>query len=706
MNTLSSTLAMCLLRIAQLQMQTVDRHALQEAVTAASKLHTAPRELLTHILRLLQVPKPRWVRHPDPAAMPLLAHHAQMGWLVLRGLNAHHEWVVEVINPEQGGFEEKALHDVEGLTLVKLSMAVPFESSNSPVYQLIKRELLSHRRLLIEAALAGLVLNLIALTVSFYSMQVYDRVVPTGASQTLMVLTLGVLLAAVFEVTIKHLRSHLYAHLIDSVDQRLTRAVYLRFLSVRLDQLPRSVGTLASQLRGHESVRGFLTTLTSQLMIDAPFAVLFLVLMGVIGSPVLALIPLAFLITSLAVGLFYRKRIEDLTRKSVSSTNLKTGLLVETVEGAETIKSGQGGWRMLSRWMNINDESRAQELQMRDITERNQHLTAFFQQVAYVVLVASGALMISRGELSMGALIACSILSGRVLQPVAMIPMQLVQWASVKASLQALDHIWRLEDDHHGLEHPITPDEIQGHYKLDKVSVSYGGPIKAIAIPQLDIQAGNKIGILGPIGAGKTTLLRLLSGMYKPQEGRVLLDQLDIAHISKPLLAEHIGFLQQEGRLFAGSLRDNLILGLLDPGDEAILEAAEQTGLLRAVIKDHPKGLMQTITEGGMGLSSGQRQLVNLTRLYLRQPTVWLLDEPTASMDLQTEGVVLQSLRNVIKPHHTLLVVTHKPELLVLVQRLIVVAQHQIVLDGPRDEVLARLNHPSPKPAPTSGVPV
>jgi ATP-binding cassette subfamily C protein LapB len=357
-----------------------------------------------------------------------------MGWLVLRGLNAQQEWVVEVLNPDKGGFKEKALHDLQGMTLAKLSLAVPFESSNSPVYQLVKRELLSHKRVLAEAALAGAVLNLIALAVSFYSMQVYDRVVPTGASQTLMVLTLGVLVAAVFEVTIKHLRSHLYAHLIDNVDQRLSRAVYMRFLSLRLDQLPRSVGTLASQLRGYESVRSFLTTLTSQLMIDAPFAVLFLVLMGVIGHPSLALIPLAFLIITVSVGLFYRQKIEALTRQSVASANLKTGLLVETVEGAETIKSGQGGWRMLSRWMHTNDDARSQELQMRDITERNQHLTAFFQQVAYVLLVASGALMISKGELSMGALIACSILSGRVLQPVAMIPAQLVQWASVVAS--------------------------------------------------------------------------------------------------------------------------------------------------------------------------------------------------------------------------------------------------------------------------------
>lgn len=695
------SLTVCLQRIAQLQMQALDRHAIQESVMTACQQHDQPREVLKGICQLMHLPQPKWFGHADPAAMPLLAHHPQMGWLVLRGLNAQNTWVVEVLNADTGALEEKGLHDLADMRLARLTLAVPFETSSSPVYQMVKRELRTNKRILVEAAAAGLALNLIALAVSFFSMQVYDRVVPTGASQTLFVLTLGVLVAAVFEVILKHLRSHLYAHMIDQVDQRLSRVVYMRFLSLRLDQLPRSVGTLASQLRGHESVRSFLTTLTSQLIVDAPFAVVFFILIIVIGHPLLALIPLAFLIATLSVGLYYKREIENLTRQSVAAANMKTGLLVETVEGAETIKSGQGGWRMLSHWMHTNDQARNQELLLRNITERNQHLTAFFQQIAYVLLVATGALMISKGELSMGSLIACSILSGRVLNPVALIPTQLVQWSSVKASLQSLDRIWQLEDDHHGIEHPLTPEKIQGGFQLEKVSVSYGGPVKALSIPHLLIQPGEKIGVLGPIGSGKTTFLRLLSGMYKPQEGRVLLDQLDMSHISKPVLAEHLGFLQQEGRLFAGSLRDNLILGLMDPGDDAILAAANQTGLLRHVISEHPKGLMQPITEGGNGLSAGQRQLVNLTRLYLREPCIWLLDEPTASMDSQTEKQVLNTLLQTVQAQHTLVVVTHKPELLVLVNRIMVIANHQVVLDGPRDEVLQRLQGSTPAASPT-----
>ncbi|MCK5432583.1 MAG: ATP-binding cassette domain-containing protein, partial [Gammaproteobacteria bacterium] len=214
----------------------------------------------------------------------------------------------------------------------------------------------------------------------------------------------------------------------------------------------------------------------------------------------------------------------------------------------------------------------------------------------------------------------------------------------------------------------------------------------ALSVPQLNIKAGEKIGILGPVGAGKTTLLRLLSGMYKPQQGRILLDDVDLAQLSKPVLAENIGFLQQEGRLFAGTVRENLILGLIDPGDDIILEAARITGLLQAVIAPHPEGLQQKIYEGGTGLSGGQRQLVNLTRVYLAKPRIWLLDEPTASMDQQLEIRSRECFHKAIKPADTLVIVTHKPEMLGLVDRLIVVANHTIVMDGPKQLVLEKLN--------------
>jgi ATP-binding cassette subfamily C protein LapB len=579
----------------------------------------------------------------------------------------------------------------------------PYEASKSPVLRLIKEELLANKKMLLDPALGGIVINLIALATSFYSMQVYDRVVPTGASQTLLVLTLGVVFATLFELVAKRVRSHLYENLIDQVDQRLSRAVYMRFLAIRLDQLPGSVGALASQMRGYESVRGFLTTLTSQMMVDAPFALVFLVLIFLI-SGILALIPAAFFVLSVAIGLYYRNRVKAFARKATAAGNRKTGLLVEAVEGAETIKSGQGGWRMLSQWMRTTDEARDYEMQTRAIQEHAQHLMASFQQISYVLMVASGALLVSKGELTMGGLIACSILAGRVLTPAGMIPNQLVQWANTKAALIGLDRLWALQDDHHGIDQPLVPAAVQGRYRFEEVSSAYGGN-KALEIKALSIQVGEKVGVIGPIGGGKTTLLRLLSGMYKPQSGRVLLDDMELSHISKPVLSERIGYLQQDGRLFAGTLRDNLVLGMLDPGDSVILEAAKRTGLLNAVITVHPKGLQQEIFEGGSGLSGGQRQLVNLTRVFLRQPAIWLLDEPTASMDRNLELQVTQALKSSLRNQDTLVLVTHKGELLELVDRLIVIANHQVVMDGPKQQVLARLQNP-PTQAATTGATV
>jgi len=682
-------------RLAQLQREAVDRLALQEAAEAGLAAHASDaRIMLATVAQHLQVTKARFLKEPDEAATPALIFSPEGAWGILRGRNAQRQWISEWWDATSNQWTERAYDAFPGHQFATLRLAKPYVASASPVFQLIIQELRSHRKILGEIVIGGVIINVLALVTSLYSMQVYDRVVPFGASQTLLVLTLGVLGATLFDFVAKRVRSGLYEQLVDQLDQRLSRTVFMRFLAIRLDQLPPSVGSLAAQMRGFETVRSFLSAMMTSLLVDAPFALLFAFIIWMICGW-LAVIPLLFLGLSVAIGLFYRRQVERLADKANAANSLKTGLLVEVVEGAETVKSGQGGWRMLSRWMKTTDDARDHELEMRHISEHAQYLTAMFQQVSYVFLIASGALQISQGALSMGGLIAASILSGRILAPVAAIPNLLVQWAHAKAALQGLDKLWALEDDHHGLEQPVRLDNIRGHYRLESIEAGYAGN-KALTVASLNIQAGEKVGILGPVGAGKTTLLRLLSGMYKPQAGRVLLDDVDLAHIAKPALADCMGFVAQDGRLFAGTLRDNLILGLVDPGDDAILAAAKQTGLLQAVITQLPKGLQQPIAEGGTGLSGGQRQLVNLTRAFLRQPRIWLLDEPTASMDRNLELLVMQSLKAALKPEDVLVLVTHKPEMLALCDRIIVVAQHQIVMDGPKQAVLQKLQEPQP----------
>lgn len=685
-------LLVSLIRLAALQREAVDRLALQEAVMSASE--DGPEEQLTSISRHLQVKAARWRDTPDAADLPALIAAPDGRWGILRTRNAANQWISDWFDPEHNCWQEAAHDAFPDHRIASLRLMPSYRATQSPVLRLTVDEIVAHKALLAEAGVGGLLIAVLGLLTSFYSMQVYDRVIPAGATQTLLVLTLGVLLAIGIEYVAKRVRSRLYDRLVDQVDQRLARTVYLRFLSIRLDQIPASVGSLAGQLRGYESVRGFLVSLTTHLAVDAPFALFFVLIIASIAGP-LAYIPLLFFFVALASGFWQAGRIRQLAERNQTAANLKTGLLVESVEAAEIIKSGQGGWRMLGRWLASTDDARAHELEMRHLNESNQYRALALQQIAYVLLIAVGAWMASKGELTMGGLIACSILSGRVLNPVTQVGMFLSGWANVKAALQGLDALWKLEDDHYGQEQPVHLSQLGGNYRFENVTMTLRGK-PALKIAKLQIDAGQKIGVLGPVGAGKTTLLRLLSGMYKPNEGRIWFDDVDLAHLSKPLLAEHMGYLPQEGRLVSGTLRDNLLLGLVDPGDDAILQAAKMTGLFESVIASHPSGLQQEIAEGGTGLSGGQRQLVNLTRVFLRKPKLWLLDEPSASLDRALELQIITALRHSLKAVDTLVLVTHKPEMLQLVDRVIVIANQQILLDGPRDAVIARLQ-PGPQ---------
>ena len=680
-----------LLRLAELQREPMDRLALQEAVQHVLAQGDAlpPVAQIKALTRHLGLASARWLKAADPSQVPALVHDPMDGWGVLVGQNAQQQWVVLRWDELQRGWSEGLHDDPAPLQIAKLRLSPPFVLDKSPVFALVRTEIAAQKGRLIEAAAGGLIIGILGLITSFYSMQIYDRVIPTGAMQTLLVLSLGALLAIGLDWMARSARTKLYEAIIDEVDQRMARTVYLRLLAVRLDQMPKSVGSLASQMRGYETVRSFLTQVTTSVLVDMPFAILFLIIMGMLGGP-LVLVPLLFFVVALGVGLSMRQRMEQLAKQGAKAGNFKTGLLVETVEGAETLKSGQGGWRMLGRWLANVDEARDAELQSRNLSEHFQHLISSFQQMSYVLLVAFGAWLVTQGSLTQGGLIACTILSGRVLSPVAAVAAQALQWAYAKAALEGLDALWKLENDHHDHE-PVVLDKVHGHYQFDKVTARYGAS-PALVVPQLSIQAGERIGIIGPVGAGKTTLLRLLSGMYKPQEGRILLDGVDLSHIAKAPLSERIGYLQQEGRLFAGTLRENLLLGLADPGDPAILAAAQRTGLMQAVITPHPRGLQQEIFEGGTGLSGGQRQLVNLTRVVLREPSIWLLDEPTSSVDGNSELQIKQMLYQTIQAQHTLVLVTHKPDMLQLVDRILVVANHQVVMDGPKAQVLARLN--------------
>jgi ATP-binding cassette subfamily C protein LapB len=373
-----------------------------------------------------------------------------------------------------------------------------------------------------------------------------------------------------------------------------------------------------------------------------------------------------------------------------NETNQKNGLLVEAIDGIESIKAVGGEWKMLEHWKQLTQKTASKELTSRSITSFATSASQTVQQLSYVLMVAIGAYAVGSGKITMGALMACSIISNRALSPIAQIASKIVQWQSAKAALKGLDEMMKLPvDTQDGMEMTILED-MQGKIQLDQVAFAYQGNQVVFKHPQLVIKPGERVAIIGTIGSGKSTLIKLLSGLYKPTEGKVFLDDVDMHHISPVFLRESIGYLTQDIRLFNGTLRYNLTIGLQSPSDSKILSACEKTGLIQ-IIKQHPKGLDLPIFEGGRGLSGGQRQLVGLTRMLLLKPKILLLDEPTASIDGELEQTILKVLFTEADPQSVILLSTHKLALLKYVERVIVLDRGKIRFDGPRAEVIAKL---------------
>jgi len=546
-----------------------------------------------------------------------------------------------------------------------------------------------HRRVFAEAVLATLVVSVIGLVTSLYSMQVYDRVVPTKGLSTLWVLTVGVLVSIGLELLLKQVRTHSVERACKAIDMELSSVFFGKALDIRMDARPRTVGTFASQIRHFEAVRNFMTSSTLFILADAPFALLFVAVIALIAGPV-ALVPLVMLPVALLAGLAFRQPIERLSSANMAESNRKNGLLIEAIDGIESIKAASGEWKMLDRWRALTATMADSELRLRGLSSLASHLSQTIQQLSYVGLVVAGVLAIVEGHLTMGGLIACTIISGRALSPLAQIPGLIVQWKQARIALQALDGIMAMPGDREPDRRLLVPTQCRGELRLDKVEFAYTKDLPALQVPQLVFKPGERVALVGAVGSGKTTLIKLLSGLFKPAAGTAFLDDIDITHLAPEFVREHVGYLPQDVRLFQGSLRDNLTLGLPAPSDSQLLRAAALTGLDQ-VIQAHPKGLELEISEGGKGLSGGQRQLVGLTRLLLARPRVMLLDEPTASMDAQLEARVMQHLFQEVPPDSLLVVVTHKPAILPLVNRVVVVDRGRVVLDGPRDAVLARL---------------
>jgi ATP-binding cassette, subfamily C, bacterial LapB len=560
-----------------------------------------------------------------------------------------------------------------------------------PTAQAVFLEALQRRRkVFAEAVAATLLMGFLGLATSIFTMQVYDRVIPLQGYSTLFVLGVGVLIAIGFELAMRHVRAVMVEHSCKAIDQELSTTFFAKALNTRLDANPKTIGTYASQIKNFEIVRQFMASATLAVFADIPLALLFIVVIAFIAGPV-ALAPLVFLPVALLVGLSFSGPLRALSASQIQESNVKNGLLVEAIDGMEMVKATASGPYFLERWRVVIEALADKELRLKLLTGLSSNLTQTVQQLSYVGVVIVGAFAVIEGHLTMGGLIACSILSSRAIQPVAQLPSMLAQFATAKVALGTLDGIMALPNERDPDIRLISPSAVKGTLRLDGVKFFYDGKEPVVDIPRLELVAGQRMALVGPVGGGKTTLLRLFAGLYRPQKGQVFLDDIDVAQLEPEIVRRAIAYLPQEVRLFEGPLRDNLTLGLGAVSDDALLEMIEALGL-SGWIKSHPRGLSMPIFEGGRGISGGQRQLIGLARALLAKPRVLIMDEPSSSMDASLEARVVGQIQALLPADASLIVASHRAAWFEAVGRVVFLAGGRVGMDGPRDELVRNLS--------------
>ncbi|VEI29250.1 lipid transporter ATP-binding/permease [Haemophilus parainfluenzae] len=562
-----------------------------------------------------------------------------------------------------------------------------------------------------QVILASFLINILALISSLYVMNVYDRVIPNEAYSTLWVLSIGVFLAILFEFIAKMIRSHLTDIAGKKADLIISSALFRRVMALRLIERPISSGSYANNLRDFEAVREFMTSASLLVLVDAPFLLLFLFVMFIIGGK-LAIVPAVIctlvLIVSFAVQPVLAKRINESMRES----SQRQGLAVEAVEGIETLKVNNATNWAQQRWDRLNALTAASSMKVKEINEFVSNLTVGLQQLNTVGLVLLGTYLIHddvvEARITMGAVIASVILSGRALSSLGRVAGLAIRFQQAKNALKGVNAIIERPIERSPERSYVTLTQVQGQLTFKNVVFQYNEDTQpAIANLNLTIRPGEKVAILGRIGSGKSTLLKLAGGLYEPTGGNILLDDVDTRQIDPNFLRDKVTLLNQSPRLFLGTLRENLDLARMDgySTDQELL-AALRNFHLDQLVRNHPKGLDMPLGEDGLGLSGGQKQIVSLARLTLRHPRVVLLDEPTTGLDEQTERQALNVLAQWARDK-TVVVVTHRLQVLPMVNRVVVVDNGRVVMDGPRDAVIARLQenearHNQATPAQTS----
>lgn len=540
-----------------------------------------------------------------------------------------------------------------------------------------------------DVLVASFFINLFVLANPLFVMNVYDRVVPNNAVETLWALAIGVLVLYVFDLILKSLRVYFIEVAGKKSDILLSTFIFERVLNAKFESHPQSVGAFASQFRDFETIRNFVTSATVTAFVDVPFVVLFLIALFYIGGPLVwvPVIAMPFIIIfSLVVERYLKRYVEH----SFSASSQKSATLIEALSSLETIKILQAEGAVLRLWERSVGQLAFWGLKSRVISSSSSTFAGFIQQLTGVFVVIVGVYLISENELTQGALIASVILSGRVLGPLAQVSGLLIQYYQSKLALDSLDAIVNKPQERSRDKKYLQRSTMQGSIEFKGVSFSYPNDDQlTLSNVSFKVVAGEKIAVIGRIGSGKSTLQKLLLGLYSPKSGNILVDGVDISQLDPANLRANIGCVPQESVLFFGSIRDNIHYGKPTFDDSELLRVSEIAGI-QSFVNKHPHGFERNVGERGELLSGGQRQSITIARALLNEPPIYLFDELTNAMDNTTEARFLERIRPVLVDK-TLLLVTHKMSLLSLVDRVIVIDSGRIVADGARDSVIEAL---------------
>ncbi|SDR06577.1 type I secretion system permease/ATPase [Pseudovibrio sp. Tun.PSC04-5.I4] len=536
-------------------------------------------------------------------------------------------------------------------------------------------------------ALAAAFINILALASPLFTMNVYDRVLPNSAFPTLWVLALGVTSALLFDLLLKTLRASLIYFAGKRADLIISSRLFEHALSLKMSHRPSSTAGFLNEMREFESIREFMTSATIAAITDLAFLGMFLGLIWYIGGPIVY--PLLAAITIVVtIGLAMQYPLKKAVETTMSDGTLRNALLVESLYGLETIKLQRAEGQLLNKWESATASAAEAQNKVRSLSTWALNLTGFVQQLTTIAMIVTGTYLFSEKLISMGGIVACVILGGRAVAPLATLSSFLARFQQVRSAYKRLDAIVELPRERPWAARHLAEPIKRGELSLKNLSFTYPKETApSLKNLNISIKLGERIGILGPVGSGKSTLGRLLSGLYAPQAGSFMIDNLDHEQYSPTEIRRAISYIGQDASLFSGSLRDNIKLGKPEASDADMVKACELSGAID-FIDAHPHGFARLIEENGRNLSSGQRQKLILAQAFMASPQILFLDEPTGMLDGQNEQRLVTTLSSALQPTQTLIIATHRTAPLALVDRLIILDKGRILADGPKEKVI------------------